>query len=47
VEDEEEADEQETFYQKDYIQCKECLEEFDSNNAMFTYFRSIYPSPAL
>jgi len=27
VEDEEEADEQEAFYQEDHIQCKECPEE--------------------
>jgi hypothetical protein len=47
MEDEEEADEQEIFYQKDHIQYKECPEEFNSNNAIFTHLRSTHPSPAL
>jgi hypothetical protein len=47
VEDEEEADKQKAFYQEDHIQCKECPEEFDSNNAIFTHLRSTHPSPAL
>jgi hypothetical protein len=47
MEDEEETDKQEAFYQKNHIQCKECPEEFDSNNAMFTHLRSTHPPPAL
>jgi hypothetical protein len=47
VEDKKKADEQKTFYQEDYIQCKKCPEEFDSNNAIFIYLRSTYSSPTL
>jgi hypothetical protein len=47
MEDEEETDEQKTFYQENHIQCKKYPEKFDSNNAIFTHLRSTHPSPAL